>query len=185
MMTNKQTWILVLGLATLGAGCGDDVFGTGGTGGSAQIGPIEYVPFDQVEVADDCDSFQPGEPSGEFQITIDGNTLDLLYFPDPSDASIFVAASTDTFFPDDEAVTLFGGTSLDANATCTVEFVDQFTVTLTDPDLSLEDNDTLDVTWDTQERTDTPAACDGVWPNDLPCEAEVTFQLTRVSAPEI
>jgi hypothetical protein len=124
-------------------------------------------------VGDTCEFFVD-EPL-EFEITIDGSTVTM----DETGSSL--QASTDSYEPTDDEVTLEGEALNDDYPPCVAQLNDAFALTLDDPDLSLDENTTVEVTWDHDELdvSDTVGDCAGVWFVDLPCAGEATFTLTQ------
>jgi hypothetical protein len=178
--------ILAIGLIAVVAawGCESDTgiggsggtAGTGGTGGSGGvIGPLTWTTPGQTIVGDDCDFF--ADEALAFEITIDGSTV-IMQDADPESS---LEASTDNYSPEQNEVLLTGTTTNDNFPPCIVELEDAFRLLLDDPDVSLADNDTVQVTWDHTEADVSIVAgdCEGEWFVPLPCSGEVTFTLTQ------
>jgi len=152
-------------VASAAAGCGDDTGGTGGwTGSTLTI------------VGDECDFFAADEPLN-VDITIEGSTVTMV----DTDPQSTLTASTDDYSPTDDSVLLTGKVVNDKFPPCKVSLEDAFTLELDDPDLSLDENQTLQVTWNHVEvdESDTPGDCVGEWFVDLPCSGEATFTFTK------
>jgi len=163
-------------VASAAAGCGDDTGGTGGTGGTVVIGPITWTGSTLTIVGDECDFFAADEPLN-VDITIEGSTVTMVD-TDPQSA---LTASTDDYSPTDDSVLLTGKVINEDYPPCKASLEDAFTLELDDPDLSLDENQTLQVTWNHVEvdESDTPGDCAGEWFVDLPCSGEATFTFTK------
>jgi hypothetical protein len=165
-------------------GCGDDTFGTGGSGGGTGgaggvpvIGPLTWTTSDITVVGDECEFLLNPEEDvpAEFEITIVGSTV-IMDEPGTS-----LEASTDNYSPELDEVLLTGLTTNDEFPPCVVELDDAFELVLDDPDLSLDENTTVQVTWNHVESdvSDNPGDCEGEWFVPLPCVTEATFTLTQ------
>jgi hypothetical protein len=164
---------LISAAAAVGTGCESDEGGTGGTGGT--IGPLTWTTPGLTIVGDTCEFFVD-EPLA-FEITIEGSTVTL----QDADPQSSLQASTDNYDSTDDEVALTGTTTNDNFPPCVVELNDAFELTLDDPDSSLDENTTVQVTWDHDEIdiSDTVGDCAGEWFVDLPCAGEATFTLTQ------
>lgn len=158
-----------------GTGCETDEGGTGGTGGT--IGPLTWTSGDLTIIGDECEFFDPNEML-TFAITIDGSTVTMEVTDPPG---IGLQVSTDNYDPADDAVLLTGIATNDEFPPCVVELADAFELSLDDPDSSLDENVTVQVTWSHSETdvSDTVGDCQGEWFVDLPCSGEATFTLTQ------
>lgn len=154
-----------------GTGGSGGAGGEGGAGGS--IGPLTWVASDLTIVGtDECMFFDEAEAL-TFEMTIQGSTVTM----DQTVTSLTV--STDNYLPTDDEVTLTGSTENSNNDPCVVMLDDAFRLLLDDPSVSLDQNDTLSVTWDHVEEEVSTDECQGVWFNDLPCAGEATLTLTQ------
>lgn len=172
----NRAFLAVALISGLAVGCGeDDPFGGGGSGGAPPvIGPILYTTPGLTIVGDDCNFFV--DEALEFEITIQGSSV-IMQDADPQSS---LEASTDSYSPPQAEITLIGSTMNSSFPPCVVDLDDAFQLTLADP-AALEDNATLDVTWDHTE-TDVSATvgdCLGEWFVPLPCAGEATFTLTQ------
>jgi hypothetical protein len=129
---------------------------------------------------DTCGLFDP-EETLVFEITIEGSTVTMeLVIPPPEGEPLQV--STDSYDPTDNQVTLEGSQlNSDYDPPCVVELNDEFELTLDDPDVSLDENTTVQVTWDHDEIdvSETVGDCAGEWFVDLPCSGRATLTLTQ------
>ena len=162
---------LISAAVAVGTGCESDEGGTGGTGGT--IGPLTWTTPGLTIVGDTCEFFVD-EPL-TFEIMIEGSTVTM------QDTESSLQASTDDYNSTDDEITLTGEALNDDYLPCVVELNDAFELTLDDPDASLPDNTTVQVTWDHDEIdvSDTVGDCAGEWFVDLPCAGEATFTLTQ------
>ena len=176
----KKTFLVCVLVTGLGVGCGDDATGTGGTGGNGVIGPLTWTVSDYTVVVDDeseggCNAVSPTEPLNEFEITIDGDTATL------ESVELILGGTTMQYSPEDDTV-IFTDSFTDSPAEapdCIVDLMDTFTVDLDDTTASLDENATVQVTWDHAERDASAGACDGAWFVALPCASQATFTLTQ------
>ncbi len=173
----SRAFFAVAVISVLAVGCGeDDIFGTGGAGGAPPIiGPLLYTTPGLTIVGDDCDFFLD-EPL-EFEITIQGSNV-LMEDADPQSS---LEASTDSYSPEQDEVTLMGSTENSNFPPCVVQLDDVFQLLLGDSEASLDENTTLEVTW-THSETDVSATvgdCAGEWFVPLPCAGEAMFTLTQ------
>jgi hypothetical protein len=171
----KKTFLVCVLAAGFGVGCGDDTTGGGGTGGT--IGPLTWTVSDYTVVVDDeseggCEVVTPTEPLDEFEITIDGSTATL------ESVELILGGTSEDYDPADDTV-IFTDSFEDGLDDCLVDLVDTFTVELDDPSVSLDENTTVQVTWDHEESEASTGACDGVWFVALPCASQATFTLTQ------
>lgn len=130
----------------------------------------------QVVGTDECEINDPADPlSGNFNITIDGNTFTMAH------AELTIEASGDRSSDQADDVTLTNSTENSDYADCTAKLEDTFVVSATDGDLRIENNDTLTVVWNHTETdvSNTADACAGDWFVDLPCSSQLTFDLTK------
>jgi len=130
-------------------------------------------------------------PDGEalaFNITIQGSTLVMIDADPTANPDTALQGSTDAYTPEANVVMLTNSRDDDQfeqDDGCIVQLNDAFRLVLDDPDLSLDLNDTVQVTWSHDEAdisTDPEDACAGpplVWFNALPCASEATFTLTQ------
>lgn len=174
----NRAFLTVALISGLAVGCGEDnPFGGGGSGGAPPvIGPLLYTtPGLTVVGVDDCEFFVD-EPLG-FEITIQGSSV-IMQDADPQSS---LEASTDNYSPEQDEVLLIGSTTNSNFPPCVVDLDDAFQLLLGDPEASLDENTTLEVTWDHTE-TDVSATvgdCLGEWFVPLPCAGEATFTLTQ------
>ncbi|MDH3201116.1 MAG: hypothetical protein OEM15_09505 [Myxococcales bacterium] len=168
--------ILAAGLAV---GCGEDVLGTGGSGGTGIIGPLTWDVSGYTVESDGCEAVSPTEPLTAFDVTIEGSDAAL------ESVDLVLGGVTMTYDPADSTVE-FTDSFTDgpmAVPDCVVDLMDTFTVVLGDPSVSLDQNTTVQVTWDHDEsesdESAMPGACDGAWFVDLPCDSQATFTLTQ------
>jgi len=175
---NKVLMMCILA-AGLTVGCGEDSpFGTGGSGGSGIIGPLTWDVSAYTVVNDACEAVEPNPPLTAFEITIDGSDAAL------ESVDLVLGGVTMTYDPADSTV-VFTDSFTDgpmAVPDCVVDLMDMFTVVLDDPSVSLDQNTTVQVTWDHEESDGSavPGTCDRpVWFVDLPCTSQATFTLTQ------
>ena len=92
-----------------------------------------------------------------------------------------LTVSTDSYSPEEDAVLLTGLATNDNFPPCVVGLDDAMQLTLDDPDLSLDENDTVQVTWDHVEtdESDVSGDCEGEWFVALPCSGQATLTLTQ------
>ena len=156
-------------------------------------GPVTYTSNDLTYVEpDECDFFINNEELVAV-VTVLGSTVTMVVQSVDNPDSQF-EVSADDYDPMQNDVTL---TSLSVNNDkdpCVVQLDDAFRLTLDDPDLSLEEQDSLSVTWDHAEMDISSAwtdACsldaDGdpldeiLWFIELPCAGEATLSMTKQS----
>ncbi|MFZ1866619.1 MAG: hypothetical protein WAU39_20530 [Polyangiales bacterium] len=178
---NKAFLSLVLILAAAAWGC-DSTSGTGGAGGEGGAGgaggngvTTTWTTPGLTIVGDECDFFV--DEALAFDITIDGSMV-VMQDADPQSS---LEASTDSYSPQQDEVLLNGLATNDNFPPCVVQLDDAFQLLLDDPNVSLDQNDTVQVTWDHVETdvSDVPGDCAGEWFVDLPCSGEATFTLTQ------
>lgn len=174
---------LTIALAlSVAAGCDStDTGNDGGTGGAGgTIGPLTWTTPSKTIVGDDCDFFVADE-SLTFEITIQGSTVTLA----DADPNSSLMATTDDYTPTDNEVLLTGAVVNENFPPCKASLEDAFSLMLDDPDLSLDENATLTVTWDHVEDdvSDVAGDCEGEWFVPLPCAGEATLTLTQEPAP--
>jgi len=180
--------VVIPGFA-LGVGCGDsETGGTGGTagmggmggmGGAEVIGPLTWTVSDYNVESDDCLAVAENPPDdvfNAFEITISGDkaTLDSVDF--------ILGGVADPYSPEDDPIVFTASFELTEGPDCVVDAMDKFTVALGDPTLSLDQNTTVDVTWDYTETdaSDPAGACTlAIWGVELPCASQATFTLTQ------
>lgn len=170
--------VVIPGLA-LGIGCSDS--DQTGTGGTDVIGPLTWTVSDYTVVTDDCLAVTENPPDDvftAFEITIPGDTATL------ESVDFDLGGVADPYSPDDDPVVFTDMYELGVDGTpdCVVAATDKFTVDLGDPTLSLDQNTTVDVTWDYTEAdaSDPAGACTpAVWGVALPCASQATFTLTQ------
>jgi hypothetical protein len=149
--------------------------GAGGAGGAPIIGPLTWSAPGLTIVGDDCEFFVD-EPI-VFEMTIQGSNVVM----EDADPQSDLAVSTDSYSPEQDEVLLTGFATNDNFPPCVAGLDDAFQLMLDDPDLSLDENDTVQVTWDHVEtdESDVIGDCEGEWFIPLPCSGEVTFTLTQ------
>lgn len=159
---------------TAGSGGSVGAGGSGGFGGEAVIGPLTWTSTGLTIVADDCEFFV--DEALTFEIRIQGSAVDMMADPHSS-----LAASTDNYSPESDTVLLTGSQINENFLPCRVDLQDAFALTLDDPNVSLDQNSTVQVTWDHVEAdvSDNPGDCEGEWFVSLPCSGEATFTLTQ------
>jgi hypothetical protein len=162
-------------------------------------GPNNYTSNDLAIVGTDtCELFIANDPL-EAVITVVGSTVTMVInpvaFPDQT-----AEVTSDNYDPMQNEVRLTGLKVNADNDPCVVELDDVFTLTLDDPDLSLEEQTTISVTWDHAERDISSAwmeACsldeNGdplvdenddpiiLWLVELPCAGEAELTLVKAS----
>jgi hypothetical protein len=162
---------LILGVVA--AGCESDE-GTGEI-----IGPLTYTVSDYTVVEDPCGAVTETPPDfvldgTDFEITIDGSTAIL------ESVEYVLGGESTGYSPEDDEV-VFTDSFTDGSGDCVVDLMDTFTVALDDTGASLDENTTVQVTWDHDESdgSTVAGACEGVWLADLPCASKATFTLTQ------
>jgi len=158
---------------TGGAGGTGGVGGTGGTGGT--IGPLTWTTPGLTVVGDDCEFF--ADEAAEYEMTIEGSTVTLVN----TDPEVTFVLTADDYSPTQDEVRVTGVVENDTFLPCVVELGDAFRLELDDPDVSLDQNDTVQVTWDHSETdvSDMVGDCAGEWFVPLPCAGQATFTLTQ------
>ena len=126
-------------------------------------------------MGNDCDFFE--NVALAFEIMIDGSTV-IMQDADPESS---LEASTDDYSPEQNEVLLTGTATNSDHPPCIVELEDAFRLLLDDPDVSLAENDTVQVTRDHAEADASIVAgdCEGEWWVPLPCSEEAKFTLTQ------
>ena len=165
-------WILVCVLA-LGmglVGCSDDEGGAGGAGGGVAPTFTEWGITDVNIVQDDCDF---GPLSGDVEIATDGTNATMI-------VDGVLEVSTDDYSPELTTVVMTGQVDNNEEPPCVARLLDEFTLRVDDPTLSLPDNDTLSVEWDHTEEDVSDGACDGIWFVPLPCDTFEDFTLEKL-----
>lgn len=179
---NKVLMMCILA-AGLAIGCGEDSpFGTGGSGGSGIIATTWDVSEYMVVGTDPCGAVTEDPPDfvfNAFDITIDGSDAAL------ESVDFVLGGVTMTYDPTDSTVIFTDSFTdgPDAVPDCVVDQTDMFTVELDDSSVSLDQNTTVQVTWDHDESDGSAVlgTCDRpVWFVDLPCTSQATFTLTQV-----
>jgi hypothetical protein len=166
---------IALILGVVAAGCESDE-GTGEI-----IGPLTYTVSDYTVVDDPCGAVTETPPDfvvdgTDFEITIDGSTATL------ESVEYVLGGESTSYSPEDDEVVFTDSftDSPDAAPDCIVDLTDTFTVELDEPDASLDENTTVQVTWDHGESTTTSQECEDQWFVDLPCVgSQATFTLTQ------
>lgn len=165
--------------------------GTGGDGGAPIIGPLLWTTPGYDTEGDNCVPPFLVTPDGEalaFNITIQGNNVVMIDADPTANPDTALQGSADDYTPEADVVMLTNSRNNDQfeqEFGCIVELNDAFRLELEDPDLSLDLNDTVRVTWSHDEEelsTDPEDACGGtppVWFNTLPCASVATFTLTQ------
>ncbi len=158
-----------------GNGGGDGgTAGDGGAGGS--IGPLTWVSSNLTIVPTDGCEFFSDSRALTFEMTIQGSTLTLV-------ESSGMTVSTDEYMETDDEVTVAGLAEDSSQDPCLVELDDAMQLGLDDPDVRIDQNDTLSVTWNHAEAELSTDECQGVWWVDLPCSGVATLTLTQSPAP--
>jgi hypothetical protein len=174
-------------METGGAG-GDG--GAGGNGGSDVIGPLTWTVSEYRVVDEECGAVNPTEPLNEFELVIAGTgaVLESLDLVVPGTGQP-LGGIADPYGPEQDVV-VFEAEFQDGPTEvpdCVVDAMDTFTVVLDDPSVSLDQNETVQVTWDHVESESPDSAFEGacdppVWFNiQLPCGDQATFTLTQQS----
>lgn len=193
----NKVFLAVALISGLAVGCDStDTGNTGGAGGAPVIGPLTWTVSNYTVqpvqgIMDACEAVTENPPDfvfNTFEITIDGDTATLVSeFDNPSGEPLGGVA--DPYSPSDDPV-IFVSTYTDgvmAVPDCIVEVTDEFSVALDDPLLSLDQNATVQVTWNHDESDGSVmlGTCDPpVWFVDLPCTSQATFTLTQDPAPQ-
>jgi len=163
--------------AVVAVGCGetDGAGGSGGAGGAPIIGPLTWSAPGLTIVGDNCEFFVD-EPI-VFEMTIQGSNVVM----EDADPQSDLTVSTDSYSPEQDEVLLTGLAMNDNFPPCVVGLDDAMQLTLDDRDLSLDENETVQVTWDHVEtdESDVLGDCVDEWFVPLPCEGEATFTLTQ------
>lgn len=158
-------------------GCGEtDASGAGGAGGAPIIGPMTWTTPGLTIVGDDeCEFFV--DEALTFEMTIQGSNVVMTDADPESDLTV----SADDYSPEQDQVRLTGLATNSKFPPCVVELDDAMVLVLDDPDVSLDLNDTVQVTWDHVETdiSDTVGDCEGEWFVTLPCSGEATLTLTQ------
>ena len=151
------------------------------------IGPLTWTVSNYTVVDDGCEAVSPTEPLNAFELVIAGSgaVLESLDLEVPSTGEP-LGGIADPYSPDQDVV-VFEASFQDGLATepdCVVDVMDTFTVELDDPSVSLDQNDTVQVTWDHDEAESPDSASEGacdlpVWFVQLPCASQATFTLTQ------
>ena len=160
-------------------------------------GPTSYTSNDLAVVGEDtCEFFIANQPH-EAVITVVGSTVTMVINPvgSPEQAA---EVTTDSYDPMQNEVLLTGLSVNTDEDPCVVELDDAFTLTLDDPDLSLEEQTSVTVTWIHAEEDISSAwddACSKdengdplvdenndpiiLWLVQLPCAGEATLTLVQ------
>ncbi|NNE17554.1 MAG: hypothetical protein HKN10_03650 [Myxococcales bacterium] len=191
----SKIFLTIVFAAAVAMGCDStDTLGGGGAGGAGgmgggTIGPLTWVASDITVVGmDECNFFNPDEAL-MFEMTIDGSTLTLVQSDGPS-------VSTDNYFDTADEVIVSGSAEDSTQDPCIVMLDDAMQLGLDNPDVSIDQNDTLSVTWNHVEEDISSAYDDActlddegnpldpiLWFADLPCSGEATMTLTQSPAP--
>ncbi len=156
-----------------GGGSGGDG-GSGGQGGSGgTIGPLVWTSSNLTILGDDNCEFFDETVSETFVMNIDGSELTL---EQPNTDFIL---STNDYSPTDDVVVVMGSSTNNDNAPCEVQLNDDMTLNLDDASVSIDQNDTLTVSWFHDEEELSSNECAGVWFVDLPCFGEAELTLTK------
>lgn len=177
----NRAFVGLICIAAVGAfGCSesDDMGGDGGMGGAGGapvIGPLTWTTPGLTVVGDDCDFFL--DEALTFEMTIQGSNIIL----EDADPESDLAVSADDYSPEQDEVLLTAQVNNTNFPPCVVELDDAFELVLSDPDVSIDLNDTVEVTWNHVETdvSDTVGDCEGEWFVSLPCAGEATFTLTQ------
>ncbi|NNK07389.1 MAG: hypothetical protein HKP50_08785 [Myxococcales bacterium] len=161
---------------TLGGGGEGGAGGAGGNGGS--IGPISWVASELMVVGDTCGDFFDPTEALEFEMEIDGSTLTMAL------VGTSLTLSYDLYFDTDNEVTVFEGRENSEFDPCIVQLDNALVLFLDDPDVSIDQNDTLTADWFNTQAEVSTAECEGVWGFNLPCEAQLTMKLTQSPPPQ-
>jgi hypothetical protein len=193
---NKVLLAIAL-ISGLAMGCDStDLGGDGGMGGVGGappvIGPLLWTAPGLTIVGDTCDPTFLVDEALAFNITIQGSDVLMIDADPTANPATALQGSTDTYSPEDDVVRLTNtrvDDRFEESDGCVVELNDAFVLTLTDPDLSLDQNATVEVEWTNNQEdiSDTAGACEGIWFffNELTsCTAQATFTLTQDPAPE-
>ncbi|MGB5313287.1 MAG: hypothetical protein WBN38_14560 [Polyangiales bacterium] len=161
--------------------------GNGGMGGSDVIGPLTWTVSGYTVVDDECDAVTPTEPLEAFELVIAGTgaVLESLDLVVPGTGQP-LGGIADPYGPEQDIV-VFEAEFKDGpgdESDCVVDAMDVFTVELDDPSVSLDQNETVQVTWDHDEAESPDSAFEGacdlpVWFVQLPCSSQATFTLTQ------
>jgi hypothetical protein len=174
----KRVFFTIALAATVVAGC--DTTDTG------VIGPLTWTSSNMtIEGTDDCEFFDPNEML-TFEMVINGSDVTM------ADPNSSLVVSTDDYSPTDNVVVLTGAGTVDTvpmdrMPPCVVGLEEELTLTLDDPDVSLDQNETVQVTWDHREEDISANLGDcgnNVWFVPLPCEDQATFTLTQDPPPQ-
>jgi hypothetical protein len=173
--------------AAMAVGCdstdtGNDggVGGMGGMGGSGgTIGPLTWVASNQMVAADTCGDFFDPMDAKEFEMTIQGSDLMMAL------TGTTLVLSTDDYMETDDEVTVTEGRENSEFDPCVVQLDNAMVLGLDDPNVSIDQNSTLTVTWFNTQDEVSMDECEGVWGFNLPCQAELTMTLTQSPPPEL
>ncbi len=173
----------MLGCSSTDDGNTGGVGGIGGNGGGGQggmggsIGPITWVASDQMVVGDTCGEFFDPNAAKEFEMTIQGSDMTLAW------VGTSLVLTTDDYMETDDEVTVTEGRENSEFDPCVVQLDNAITLGLDDPDVSIDQNDTLTVSWFNTQAEVSMDECEGVWGFNLPCEAELSMTLTQTPPP--
>ena len=87
--------------------------------------------------------------------------------------------STDDYSPEQDEVIVMGSATNNDFSPCEVQLNDDMNLGLDDPSVSIDENDTLTVTWFHDEEELSSDECAGEWFVDLPCFGEAELTLTK------
>lgn len=181
----SRIFLTIVCAAAVAMGCDStDTLGGGGAGGEGGmggggIGPLTWVASDLMIVGtDECEFFNEAEALS-FEMTIDGSTLTM------TEPDIGIVLSTDNYFDTADEVIVTGTAEDSSVAPCIVTLDDAMQLGLDNIDVSIDQNDTLSVTWNhVEEEASTDECGPGIWFVDLPCAGEMTLTLTQSPAPQ-
>jgi hypothetical protein len=138
-----------------------------------------WVSSGLTVISDECGYFVENQPLS-FAIETEDSTLTIESRPGASPfpgAGLF--ASTEAYSPTADEVTVTGQFTNTAFSPCEVRLDDRFELVLDNPNVSLEENETLSVTWTHGEEELSVDECVGNWLSDLPCAGVAMFALAR------
>ncbi|MGB5367824.1 MAG: hypothetical protein WBN15_20835 [Polyangiales bacterium] len=188
----NKVFLAVALICGLAMGCDStDLDGAGGAGGAPVIGPLTWTVSDYTVVTDACEAVAEDPPDfvfNTFEITIDGDVATLVSEFDNFGGEP-LGGVADPYSPDDNPVIFASSytTGVMETPDCVVNVTDEYSVALEDPFVSLDQNATVEVTWnhDESDGSVTPGTCDPpVWFVELRCASQATFTLTQDPAPE-
>jgi len=163
-------------------------------------GPVTFTSDDlSIVGTDECMFFIEDDPLVAV-ITVVGSTVTMVVQSVNNPDAQF-ELTTDTYDPAQNEVTVTGLSVNADNDPCVVQLDDEMQLTLADPDLSLEEQDSLAVVWDHGETDISTAWTDAcsldangdplvdaddnpiiLWFNELPCAGEANLTMTLEQA---